>query len=299
MHVADRLQAASEKTGSVACVGLDPRPALLPGSLRADALAQYGDTEAAVAAAFVTFNCAIIYAVAGHCAAVKPQVACYEAYGVAGWQALFETVRQAKERGIEVVVDAKRNDIGSTAEHYRQAIFGGAPLLGEGRAQGLGGDWCTVNGYLGGDSIEPFLQPDSPNGVFVLVRTSNPSAVDLQSEWTYERMAKLVAGWGSARIGKSGLSSVGAVVGATWPAEAARLRELMPNTPFLVPGYGAQGGSARDALAGARASDRGGVLVNSSREILGAWQTAPEGTPFAEAARVALDTMNDALSAAR
>ena len=299
MHVADRLHAAIETTGSVACVGLDPRPALLPEQLRADALDRHGNTETAVAAAFVAFNTAIIDAVAGHCAAVKPQVACYEAYGAAGWSALAETVGHARARGIEVIVDAKRNDIGSTAEHYRQAVFGGAPLLGTGSARGLGGDWVTVNGYLGADSIEPFLDPDAPHGVFVLVRTSNPSAVDLQSESTFERMAALVHGWGASRRGRCGLSAVGAVVGATWPAEARRLRQLMPNTPFLVPGYGAQGGGALDALAGARPEDGGAILVNSSRAIIGAWQSAPEGVDFAEASRVALDAMNDALAAAR
>ena len=304
MHVADRLQIAVEQTASIACVGLDPRPELLPPKLVEEALARYGDTDVAVGSAFTAFNIALLDAIAGHCAAVKPQLACYEAYGLPGWHALIETVRHARELGLEVIADGKRNDIGSTAAHYGQAFFGGAPRLGSGRTGGLGATWATANAYLGSQGIEPLLAHDQTHGIFVLVRTSNPSAVELQDQPSGEgtvadAMAALVHQWGRERRGRCGLSDIGAVVGATWPDQARRLRSLMPDTVFLVPGYGAQGGGAMDAVAGARPGDGGGLLVNSSRGIIGAWQATNSPQAWAEAARSALDAMNNDLSAAR
>lgn len=293
-HVADRLQTAIDRTGSLACVGLDPRPSLLPPALIARAIASHGRTRLAVAAAFAEFNRGLLAAVQGRCAAVKPQVACYEAYGAPGIQALEDTIAEARRLGIAVIVDAKRGDIGSTAEHYAQAWLGSAPDLGGGPLPGAGGDWLTVNGYLGGDSVTPFLSAGT--GIFVLVKTSNKGGADLQDlaladgTTVADRMADLVAGWGRGRLGRCGLSDVGAVVGATWPEQARRLRQRMPDTLFLVPGYGAQGGSAADALAGRR-SDGRGVIVNSSRGIIGAWEKA--GTAdYAAAAAAALDAMN-------
>lgn len=302
MHVADRLQASIDRTGSLACVGLDPRVALLPPVLRT---AGERDPRAAVAAAFLAFNTAIIDAIAGHCACVKPQVACYEAYGADGIRCLEATIAHARERSVPVIVDGKRGDIGSTATHYREAWLATAPGL-DGRAiAGATGDWLTVNGYLGGDGVWPFLGCEpGDGGVFVLVKTSNPGSADLQDVATTDTatvmttMARLVAAWGAQRRGACGLSDVGAVVGATWPDEARRLRVLMPDTPFLVPGYGAQGGSAADALAGMR-PDGNGVVVNSSRGIIGAWQRADAGDDFAAAARGALDAMNADLARAR
>ena len=304
MHVADRLQLAIEHTGSVVCVGLDPRPELVPPGLVAEALARHGDTDRAVAHAFVAFNRGLLAALAGHCAAVKPQLACYEAYGAPGWEALTETIRQARELGLEVIADGKRNDIGSTAAHYAQSLFGGAPGLAGASSAGLGATWATINGYLGVDGIEAFLAADHRHGIFVLVHTSNPSAGDLQdrvsgSGTVAETLAGLVHEWGRNRLGASGLCDIGAVVGATWPDEARRLRQLMPDTPFLVPGYGAQGGGAHDAVAGARPIDGGGILVNSSRAIIGAWQSDDAADAWADAARSALDAMNVDLGAAR
>ncbi len=304
MHAADRLQDTIDRTGSIACVGLDPRPGLLPPALVDEALRRHGDTAAGVAAAFLAFNRGLIDTVAGACAAVKPQLACYEAYGAAGIRCLEETVAHARSRGIPVIADGKRNDIGSTAEHYQQAFLGTAPGLKGGRIPGLGADWLTINGYLGSDGVTPFLDPPTTaaTGVFVLVKTSNKSSGELQDQTlgagsVMEAMALLVAGWGRDRLGACGLNDVGAVVGATYPAQARRLRTLMPDTLFLVPGYGAQGGSAADAVAGARADGRG-VLVNSSRGIIGAWQTAG-ATDWAAAARGALDAMNRDLAGAR
>lgn len=307
-HAADLLQTAIDDTGSIACVGLDPRPALLPPELIAGALADHGDTQLAVAAAFLAFNLGLIDAIEGACAAVKPQLACYEAYGSAGLKALEATVAYARSKGLAVIADGKRNDIGSTAEHYQQAFLGAAPGLTANRLPGMGADWLTINGYLGSDGVTPFLgKAPSGTGIFVLVKTSNPSSGELQDlplqgrGPVMEAMAELVAGWGKGRVGSSGLNDIGAVVGATYPAQAKRLRELMPDTLFLVPGYGAQGGSAGDALAGKRADGRG-VLINSSRAIIGAWQAAHrEGVAddWTGAARAALEAMNDDLEAHR
>lgn len=305
MHVADALDRRIEETGSIACVGLDPRPSLLPPSLREHHRSVAEGPEAAVAAAFVDANRRIIDAVADRCAAVKPQAACYEAYGVPGWAALTATIEHAAAAGIPVILDAKRGDIGSTATHYGQLAFGGAPDLDGGPLPGIGADWLTVNGYLGHDGVGPVLEAgtDRGHGVFVLVKTSNPSSADLQDLRTEdgrtvsERMADLVHEWGAGRLGDAGLSDVGAVVGATHPEHAASLRDRMPDTVFLVPGYGAQGASAADALAGVR-SDGRGVLVSSSRAITGAWHAA--GTEdVGAAARDALDVMNADLDAVR
>lgn len=300
MHAADALDARIERTGSLACVGLDPRPDLVPPAL-VDRCRGTGSPAEAVAAAFTEANRQVIDAVADRCAAVKPQAACYEAYGTAGWHALEDTVRYAADAGIPVILDAKRGDIGSTAAHYGQMAFGGAPDLDGAGCGGIGADWLTVNGYLGADGVEPVLA--AGGGVFVLVKTSNPGSGELQDlelaggATVADRMADRVAAWGASRLGRCGLSDVGAVVGATYPQHAAALRARMPDTVFLVPGYGAQGASASDALAGLRPDGRG-VLVSSSRGITGAWRDA--GTDdVGGAARTALDAMNAALEAAR
>ena len=301
MHAADRLVASIERTGSIACVGLDPRPSLLPPALRDRHLQRHGPGSTAVAAAFVEFNRAIIDAVAGRCAAVKPQAACYEAYGSAGFAALEATVAHAEEAGIPVVLDAKRGDIGSTAAHYGQMAFGGAPGLDDRPLPGMGATWMTVNPYLGRDGVLPILG-ETTAGLFVLVKTSNPSSGDLQDRdaadgSVADLAASLVDTWGRDRMAACGLSDIGAVVGATYPDHARALRERMPDTIFLVPGYGAQGAGAADALAGRRDDGRG-VLVSSSRAICGAWQ-ADGSDDWAGAARDALATMNHDLDLVR
>lgn len=294
-----------ETSGSRACVGLDPRPDMIPESLQRVALDAHGDTAEAVAAAFTEFNAGIIEAIAGACAAVKPQVACYEAYGAAGWQCLLDTMAMARDAGIPVIADGKRGDLGSSAIHYRESFFGGAPGFGDKPVTGGDAQWLTVHAYLGSDSVLTILDdPAEERGVFVLVKTSNPSSGELQDinladgeargTNVADTVAALVHEWGSARLGQCGLSDVGAVVGATYPDDARRLRKKMPNTLFLVPGYGAQGASAADALAGAR-SDGSGVLVSSSRGITAAW-TKTDTDDFAGSARQALDAMNADLS---
>jgi orotidine-5'-phosphate decarboxylase len=316
-HVADRLQADMDRTGSIACVGLDPRPDLVPPSLRRTMLERFGDTNEGVAAAFLELNACLIEAIAGHCAAVKPQAACYEAYGAPGWQALADTVRLAQNAGLAVIVDAKRGDIGSTSAQYAQAFFGGAPgLWDDGRpvAAAMTTDWLTVNPYLGSDNVLEFVDATpGRTGIFVLAKTSNPSSGELQDrtcvggdapdgEHVADVVARLIDGWGRGRAGASGLTDIGAVVGATYPGEARRLRDRMADSLFLVPGYGAQGATAADAVAGAR-SDGRGVLVSSSRAIAGAWTSLPgaedDDVDWAGAARAALDAMNADLAAAR
>jgi orotidine-5'-phosphate decarboxylase len=303
-HIADRLCAACDATDSIACVGLDPRPHLLPPSLVAEACSRASGREA-VAAAFTAFNRGIIDAIAGRCPVVKPQVACYEAYGAPGIAALEATIAHAHARGLQVIVDGKRNDIGSTVAHYRQAWLSVAPGLDGEDLPGAGGDWLTVNAYLGSDGVTPLLSdPPGATGIFVLVKTSNPGSAELQDQpcgeqTVMETMASLVATWGRERRGACALSDIGAVVGATWPDEARALRALMPDTLFLVPGYGAQGAGAADAVAGAR-SDGHGCLINSSRGIIGAWQQASaDGHDWQQAIRAALETMNRDLNAVR
>ena len=304
MHGGDLLAGSCESTGSIACVGLDPRPELIPGEIVRSAVAQSDDPRRQVSIAFEEFMVSIVRAVACHCAAVKPQAACYEAYGSAGWQVLERVVAEARRLKVPVILDAKRSDIGSSAVHYRQGLLTSAPgLVASQRLRGMDADWITANPYLGGDSVEPLIgSPDEGKGVFVLVRTSNPGARDFQDQAVdgdslSTIVARKVHQWGAGRIGASGFADVGAVVGATWPAQARELRDILPNTLFLVPGFGAQGASAEGAVAGC--TDQGtGIIVNSSRAILGAWRPEPEGTDPVEAARGALDAMNRQLSAA-
>lgn len=304
MHGGDLLAAAVESTGSIACVGLDPRPELIPEGIVRSAIDRSPDPVQQVAIAFEDYMLALVCAVSGHCAAVKPQAACYEAYGSAGWQVLERVVAEARRLEVPVILDVKRSDIGSTAVHYRQGLLTSAPgFAASQRLPGLNADWITANPYLGADSVQPLIgSPDDGKGVFVLVRTSNPGAQDFQDQPVGDvSLASLVARrvheWGLGRVGASGFSDVGAVVGATWPDQARELRDAMPNTLFLVPGFGAQRASAEDAVSGC--TDQGaGIIVNSSRALLGAWSAAPEGTDPLEAARDALETMNRELSAA-
>lgn len=307
MHVADRLQASMDKSGSIACVGLDPRIELIPPTIRAWAVELPGTPREQVAAAFTRFNTEIIDAVAGACAAVKPQAACYEAFGAPGWQSLEDTIAHARSKGVQVILDAKRGDIGSTATHYRQGLLDGTQGLTGEAIGGLGADWLTASPYLGRDSVDPLLGEVGAHGLFILVKTSNPGAPDVQDLSTFDgdhssvsaRVADLVNDWGRRRRSPRGLSDIGAVVGATWPDEAKTIRSIMPESMFLVPGYGAQGGDGSTAVAGAR-SDGSGILVSSSRAINGAWQTQPDSEHlFAEHSRSALDAMNQDLNSYR
>jgi orotidine-5'-phosphate decarboxylase len=277
------------KNTSPICVGLDPRLDQIPKSIVNDAPTP--------GAAVLTFNKGIIDAIYDLVPIVKPQSAFYEMLGLDGLAALSQTIEYAKEKGLLVLTDAKRNDIGSTAEAYANSYFT------EGDFEC---DAITVNGYLGYDGIKPFTKLCEANdkGIFILVKTSNPSSGDLQDRSVddanvkvHELMAQYVDSWGQDLIGESGYSSVGAVVGATYPQEAKKLRELMPNSIFLVPGYGAQGGGAADVKPCFN-PDGLGAIINSSRGITYAYQKSKhhDESTYAEAAREAVEAMKSALS---
>jgi orotidine-5'-phosphate decarboxylase len=284
----DRMVDAVERKSSCVVAGLDPRIDSLPDALRARAAKSRADAAQAI----LDFNLAVLDAVAPHCVAVKPQSAFYEALGWEGVRAYAETVRAARERDLIVIGDVKRGDIGSTAEAYA-----------EGHLDLFQSDSVTVNPYLGIDGIAPFLKrAEAGQGVFVLVKTSNPSSVELQDLESggrpiYEHVAALVHTWGEKSVGRSGYSAAGAVVGATFPEAAARLRGMMPNAIFLVPGYGAQGATARDCRPCFDARGRGAV-VNSSRGIIFAYGKNG-GASWAQAVRDAARKMQQELEAVR
>ncbi len=261
-NFADRLIETVERKGTCVVVGLDPQLDSLPSDLREKARRSTADAADAV----MEFNRRVLAAVADHAAAVKPQSAFYEALGWEGVRALAGTVRAARDCGLLVIADVKRGDIGSTAEAYAQ-----------GHLDLLQADAVTVNPYLGIDGVAPFLKrAGDGKGIFVLVKTSNPSSVELQDldasgAKLYEKVAELVERWGGGCRGECGYSAIGAVVGATFPAAAEKLRRLMPHAPFLVPGYGAQGATADDCRPCFDAQGRGAV-VNSSRGIIFAYR---------------------------
>ena len=275
-HFADRLAQAIERKNSRAIVGIDPRLDLIPQGIRETNIARLGETMEAGAAALLEFSRRVIDAVEPHAVGVKPQVAFYEQWGWHGFKAFVETVEHAKRKGLLVVGDVKRGDIGSTAEAYAAGLLGRS-TVGSTDAVPLQLDAVTVNPYLGIDGVEPFIQvaEREGKGIFVLVKTSNPSSSDFQDlvtrdGLTHEIVADRVAEWGRPHVGECGYSSVGAVVGATHPEALAGLRKRMPHTPFLVPGYGAQGGGAADVAPAFDARGLGAV-VNSSRGIIFAY----------------------------
>lgn len=272
MHYADHLQKRISET-SPACVGLDPVIEKLPEGVRKDV---QGVKE---------FCIGIIDAVATDAAAVKPQLAYFELLGWEGMKVFFEVCEHAKKKNLIVIADGKRNDIGSTCEAYADAYLGKGSAI----------DALTVTPYLGSDGVAPFMERCAKNdkGMYVLVKTSNESSGDLQDlpigdEVVHEHVAQLVESWATQLLGtKSNLSAVGAVVGATYPEESKYLRTLMPHVPFLIPGYGAQGGTAEDAALGFLPNGTG-AIVNASRSIL----YASKGKNWQEAASKAVKTMS-------
>lgn len=296
---ADRLTETILAREAPVVVGLDPDLGRLPPCVLPERPGEPGEPgepedPAAAARAIGEFNRAIIDAVYDLVPAVKPQIAFYERLGLDGLEAYAATVEHARHRGLLVIGDVKRGDIGSTAAAYAEGHLGDRPL--ETSRPGLVADAVTVNPYLGSDGVAPFIEHASRHGrgLFVLVKTSNPSSGELQDlavagegghRTLYEVVASLVARWGTgAGIGASGYSPVGAVVGATYPDHARRLRRLMPHAIFLVPGYGAQGAGADDVVP--CFDGRGlGAVVSASRSVLYAWQRSGEGDRFAEHAR--------------
>ena len=258
--------------------GLDPKLDYVPASIKDACFAQYGKTLEGAAAALLAFNKAIIDQICDIVPAIKPQAAYYEMYGWQGVRALAETIAYAQQKGMFVMTDGKRNDIGTTMEAYATAHLGTTDVAGE-AIDAFGADALTVNGYLGTDGIRPLVKicQEKDKGIFVLVKTSNPSSGELQDlkltngASVYEQMGRMCEQWGEALPGKYGYSGVGAVVGATYPEQLKEMREKAPHTFFLVPGYGAQGGGAQDAK---NAFDKNGLgaIINSSRGIMCAWK---------------------------
>lgn len=280
------------------CVGLDTSFDYLPEEMRQEVFSFQDATER-----ITEFNMNIIDKVCDIVPAVKVQVAYYEMYGYEGLRAFNYTVNYARGKGMFVIADCKRNDIGSTASCYSKAYLGKTQLNGT-QLKAFPADMLTVNGYLGTDGIKPFIEDikSCDKGIFVLVKTSNPSSGELQNlkldsgEFVYERMGKLVEEWGKDTVGKYGYSAVGAVVGATHPEEAARLRKLLPSTFFLIPGYGAQGGNAEMLKVCFDKNGLGGI-VNNSRAIICAYKK-PEysGMNYYDAARAACIDMQQDLA---
>lgn len=263
-HFADRLIAAVRRCRNPVLVGLDPRADSLPQGLRATR----SDDGRTVAEAYRQFCCGVIDVVAALVPIVKPQAAFFEELGPAGMAALADVIGYARDRGLLVLLDGKRNDIGSTATAYARGYLGPPP------ASPWGADALTVSPYLGDDSLEPFVQVAKQRGagVFVLVKTSNPGGKQFQDlvadgRPLYQHVAALVESLAAQTLGDGGYGAVGAVTGATYPQQLPELRALMPHSWFLVPGYGAQGATARD-VAGAFDADGLGAIVNSSRAII-------------------------------
>jgi orotidine-5'-phosphate decarboxylase len=295
---ADRLCQAITIRNSAVCVGLDPRPGQLPGPLRLPADA----APAQVADAYLSFCNGIIDAVADLVPVVKPQAAFFEQLGPAGMVALGRVIDHATAAGLLVILDGKRNDIGTTAEAYADAYLGPASPW---RCDSL-----TVSPYLGDDSLDPFVAAcdRTASGIFVLVKTSNPGGGFLQDQIAadspiYRHVARWVTQTNASRLGASGYGPVGAVVGATYPAQLAELRAEMPGTIILVPGFGAQGGAASD-VAGGFDDFGNGAIVNNSRHIIFAYARPEFAQTYGparwqDAARAATVQMNEQLNAVR
>ncbi len=300
LHFSDVLATAIRARRSVVCVGLDPSLERMPPGLleKYRALVPELGDEGAVAACFQEFCSGVIDAVAGSAACVKPQAAFFEQYGAPGWSALRAVVSCAHQYELPVILDVKRGDIASTGAAYGRAAFGGAAGL-EGPVAGVGADAVTASPYLGDDSLEPLVAHCADGkGVFVLTRTSNPGAALLQERESggrplYLHVAELVARLGAPHIGESGYSDVGAVAGATAPAQLRLVRAALPQAFLLVPGFGAQG-AGPDELRGIAAGDAAGFVVNASRSIIFAWQK--EGGDYRRAAAAAAETMRSDLS---
>ena len=297
---ADRLSAAVRRTRSAVCVGLDPRPAQLPAGMLSDDAAR--DPQQA-AAACGRFCREVVDAVADLVPIVKPQAAFFEQFGPAGMQELAAVVEHASRAGLLVIMDAKRNDIGSTAEAYADGYLGSA-----GQSP-WGADALTISPYLGSDSLTPFVDVAASRGagLFVLVKTSNPGGGQFQDlvadgKPLYEHVAEFVEQLAGQTCGSCGYGAVGAVVGATYPEQLASLRKLMPRTWLLVPGYGSQGAGAADVAGGF--DEQGlGAVVNNSRALIFAQARQPYADKFGasrwqEAVAAATRDMNDELRAA-
>ncbi len=300
----NKLVAQIKKTGAPIVVGLDPMMKFIPEHIREKAFAEFGETLEGAAEAIWQYNKAIVDAIYDLVPAVKPQIAMYEQFGLPGLSAFYKTVQYCKEKGLIVIGDIKRGDIGSTSEAYAVGHLGKVQV-GSRSYYGFDEDFVTVNPYLGSDGINPFIKvcKEEKKGIFVLVKTSNPSSGEFQDRQIadagnrslYEVVGEQVAKWGETHMGDS-YSYVGAVVGATYPEMGKVLRKIMPKSYILVPGYGAQGGKGAD-LVHFFNEDGLGAIVNSSRGIIAAYQQekyARFGAEnFADASRTAVLDMKE------
>lgn len=301
-----KLIAGIEKTGAPIVVGLDPMLSYIPEHITKKAYEQYGETLKGAGEAIWQFNKGIVDAVCDLVPAVKPQIAMYEQFGIEGLLAFEKTVRYCKEKGLVVIGDIKRGDIGSTSEAYAVGHLGKVQV-GSKEYYGFDEDFATVNPYLGSDGVKPFINVcrKEKKGLFILVKTSNPSSGEFQDRLIdgrplYEIVGEQVAKWGEELMGDS-YSYVGAVVGATYPEMGKVLRSIMPKAYILVPGYGAQGGKGAD-LVHFFNKDGLGAIVNSSRGIIAAYKQekyASYGSEnYADASRAAVLDMKEDIASA-
>lgn len=300
----NKLVAQIKKTGAPIVVGLDPMMKFIPEHIKEKAFAEFGETLEGAAEAIWQYNKAIVDAIYDLVPAVKPQIAMYEQFGLPGLSAFYKTVQYCKEKGLIVIGDIKRGDIGSTSEAYAVGHLGKVQV-GSRSYYGFDEDFVTVNPYLGSDGVNPFIKvcKEEKKGIFVLVKTSNPSSGEFQDRQIadagnrplYEVVGEQVAKWGETHMGDT-YSYVGAVVGATYPEMGRVLRKIMPKSYILVPGYGAQGGKGAD-LVHFFNEDGLGAIVNSSRGIIAAYQQekyAGFGAEnFADASRAAVLDMKE------
>lgn len=303
----DQLVKKIQKTEAPIVVGLDPMLKFVPEYIQKKAFAEFGETLEGAAEAIWQFNKGIVDAVYDLIPAVKPQIAMYEQFGIPGLEAFAKTVSYCKEKGLVVIGDIKRGDIGSTSSAYATGHLGKV-TVGSNSYYGFNEDFVTVNPYLGSDGVKPFMDVcrEEKKGIFVLVKTSNPSSGEFQDRIVdgrplYEHVGQMVDEWGKELMGHS-YSYVGAVVGATYPEMGQILRKIMPKAYILVPGYGAQGGKGKD-LVHFFNPDGLGAVINSSRGIIAAYQSdaykerfAPEN--YADASRAAVLDMKDDIAQA-
>ena len=302
-NMINKLNEKIKKTGAPIVVGLDPMLKYVPEFIRKQAFAEYGETLEGAAEAVWQYNKGIVDAVYDLIPAVKPQIAMYEQFGIPGMAAFKKTVDYCKEKDLVVIGDIKRGDIGSTSEAYAVGHLGKVQV-GSNSYCGFDEDFATVNPYLGSDGVKPFMKvcKEEKKGIFVLVKTSNPSSGEFQDRLIdgkplYEIVGEQVNAWGAECMPESGnYSYVGAVVGATYPEQGKLLRKVMPHTLILVPGYGAQGGKGAD-LVHFFNEDGLGAIINSSRGIIAAYQQEQYAhfgeKGYADASRAAVLAMRE------
>lgn len=306
MNAIDNLIEKIKETNSPIVMGLDPRYEMIPEIVRK----KYSNDLEGISKAILEYNKELIDNTYDIIPAIKPQLAFYEMFGIEGMKAFKETCEYAKEKGMIVIADAKRGDIGSTAKGYSNAYLGKTTIGKEEIEVFKNIDFLTVNPYMGVDSIKPFIEDciKYDKGIFVLVKTSNPSSGELQDlklengQTVYEHVAELVEEWGKEIRGKYNYSSVAAVVGATYPKQLEEIRKKAPHTYFLIPGYGAQGGKTEDIALGFDANGLGGI-VNASRSLMCAykaeeWKEKYSEEEYGKATRAEAIKMKDELNRA-